>query len=174
MNDHVILVNEANEPIGTEEKMKAHLEGKLHRAFSIFVFNKKGELLLQRRALNKYHSGGEWTNTVCSHPRPGESYEQAVHRRLKEEMGFDCELKEAFSFIYRAEFENGLTEHEYDRIFLGKYEGRVEPNPEEVMDTQWVSLQELERALQKRPKEYSAWLKVIMVHPKLDIIKDFT
>lgn len=155
----LILVDENDNEIGTEEKMKAHREGKLHRAFSIFVFNSDGELLLQKRAPDKYHSGGLWTNTCCSHPTPGEEMTSTVHRRLEEEMGFDCELKKAFHFIYRAELTNGLVEHEYDHVFSGIYDGKVRPNPKEVMDFRWVDLNALEKDLAAHPEVYTPWLR---------------
>jgi len=155
----VILVDENDNEIGTEEKLKAHQEGKLHRAFSIFVLNSKGQLLLQKRAKSKYHSGGLWTNTCCSHPSPGETLEKAVHRRLKEEIGFDCELKEIFSFTYKANFDNGLIEHEYDHVFIGNFDGEPAPNPEEVDEWKWVDLEELKKDIQENPDSYSYWLK---------------
>src|ERR1700712_1529352 len=119
IQEFVVLVNEMDDEIGTMEKMEAHLQLNLHRAFSIFIFNENGKILLQQRAFSKYHSGGLWTNTCCSHPRPGEETIDAAKRRLKEEMGFDCELVEKFHFIYKAPFENGLTEHELDFIYSG-------------------------------------------------------
>ena len=128
----VAIVDENDNEIGEEEKIKALREGKLHRAFSIFVFNSKGQMLIQKRAKEKYHSGGLWTNTCCSHPRPGEPIEKAAHRRLKEEMGFDCEIKEIFSFTYRVKFDNNLFENEYDHAFLGKFDGKPMPNSKEV------------------------------------------
>jgi len=155
----VILVDENDNEIGTEEKMKAHQEGKLHRAFSIFIFNSKGELLLQKRAKSKYHSGGLWSNTCCSHPMPGEALEKTVHRRLKEEMGFDCELKEIFSFTYKAKFDNGLIEHEYDHVFIGKFDGKPTPNPEEVDEWKWIDVEELKKGIQENPDNYTYWLK---------------
>jgi isopentenyl-diphosphate delta-isomerase len=130
----VASVDENDNIIGEEEKIKAHQEGKLHRAFSIFVFNSKGQMLIQKRAKEKYHSGGLWTNTCCSHPRPGEPIEKAAHRKLKEEMGFDCEIKEIFSFIYKVKFDNGLFENEYDHVFLGKFDGKPMPDSTEVED----------------------------------------
>ena len=147
----VVLVDKNNRKIGEEEKLKAHKEGKLHRAFSIFIFNSKGELLIQQRAKTKYHSGGLWSNTVCSHPKPNETYLRATHRRLKEEMGFDCKLKKLFCFIYRKEFKNGLIENEYDCIFIGKFEGTPKPNPKEVMDYKWISLKDLKQKIKKIP-----------------------
>lgn len=158
----VILVNNKNEIIGTEEKLKAHKEGLLHRAFSIFIFNDKNELMLQRRALEKYHNGGIWTNTVCSHPQPEETYQQAVHRRLKEEMRFDCELKKKSCFIYKAKFDNGLTEHEYDCVFVGNYNNEPKLNPEEAMDWKWISLPNLKNEIKINPKNYTFWMKEIL------------
>ncbi|MFH1173266.1 MAG: isopentenyl-diphosphate Delta-isomerase, partial [bacterium] len=143
----VILVDKNNRKIGVAEKVKAHQLGLLHRAFSIFVFNSKGELLLQQRAKEKYHSGKLWSNTVCSHPRPGETYNIAVHRRLKEEMGFDCPLKKSFCFIYNTGFKNGLMENEYDCVFIGRFNGLPKPNKSEVMAYRWVSLKDLRKDL---------------------------
>jgi isopentenyl-diphosphate delta-isomerase len=159
MEEKIILVDKNDEEIGTEEKLKAHIAGKLHRAFSIFVFNSKDELLLQQRAIKKYHSGGLWSNTCCSHPRPGEQLEKAVHRRLKEEMGFDCELKEIFSFTYEAKLDKGLRENEYDHVFVGKFDGEPEINPEEVDDWKWMGLQELKNDMQKNPAIYTYWFR---------------
>jgi len=159
--EKVILVDKRNRKIGIEEKMKAHKEGKLHRAFSIFIFNPKEELLLQRRTKKKYHSGGLWTNTVCSHPRPKEGFQKAVHRRLKQEMGFDCKLKKTFCFIYKTEFLNGLIENEYDCVFVGKFDGEPKPNSKEVMDYKWISLKNLKKDIKKYPKKYTSWLKII-------------
>ena len=158
----VILVNSNNKEIGSEEKIKAHKEGLLHRAFSIFVFNSKGELLLQQRSKSKYHSGGLWSNTVCSHPRIGESYGLAIHRRMIEEMGFDCELEKVSEFIYRTELENGLIENEHDTIFIGEYNNEVVPNSEEVMNYKWISLPLLKEDIKKSPNNYSSWLKIVL------------
>ncbi len=162
MEQQVILVDENNKEIGVEEKIKAHQEGKLHRAFSIFVFNSKGELLIQQRAKTKYHSEGLWSNTVCSHPRPNETYFQATHRRLREEMGFDCELKKLFCFIYNTGFQNGLIENEYDCVFIGKFDGTPKPNPQEIMDYKWVSMKELRDDIISNPNKYSVWLKIAL------------
>ena len=160
MKDSVVLVDENDNEIGTIEKMKAHENGgQLHRAFSIFVFNKEGKMLLQQRARSKYHSGGLWTNTCCSHPRPDENLENAVHRRLKEEMGFDCKLKEIAHFIYKARLDNNLTEHELDHIFIGKYDGDINFNPDEVDDISWVNLNELEKDIENHPEIYTEWFK---------------
>ena len=160
MPEFILTVDKNDNIIGKEEKIKTHQLGKLHRAFSIFVFNSKGELLLQRRAKTKYHSGGLWTNTCCSHPRVGETLEKSIHRRLKEEMGFDCELKEIFSFIYKVKFDNGLFEHEYDHVFIGNFDGEPNPNPEEVDEWKWVDLEELKGDIRENPDNYTYWLKV--------------
>ena len=141
--DQVILVNEKDEQIGLMEKIEAHEKALLHRAFSVFVFNKNGELMLQQRALTKYHTPGLWTNTCCSHQREGESNVEAGKRRLMEEMGFSTELKDTISFIYKAPFDNGLTEHEYDHILVGQYDEDPKPNPDEVNAWKWVSLEEV-------------------------------
>ena len=157
--EEVILVDRNDKETGIGKKIKIHREGKLHRAFSIFIFNSNGELLLQKRAKSKYHSGGLWTNTCCSHPRPDESLEKTVHRRLKEEMGFDCELEEIFSFIYKGKLDNDLFEHEYDHVFIGEFNGKPTPNPEEVDEWKWVDIKELKKDIQKNPDNYSYWLK---------------
>lgn len=160
MTDHIILVDEQDNQIGTGEKLAVHKAGKLHRCFSIFVFNSKGELLLQQRALTKYHSGGLWTNTCCGHPSPGEDTEAAAHRRLREEMGFDCQLKEAFTFVYEAELDNDITEREYDHAFIGIFDGVPQLNPEEAQDWKWVGLDWLQQELATHPERYTAWLKI--------------
>jgi isopentenyl-diphosphate delta-isomerase len=160
MNELVILVDPHDRQIGVEEKMQAHREGKLHRAFSVFVFNNKGEMLLQKRALQKYHSGGLWTNACCSHPRPGEAIEQAAVRRLKEEMGFVCELKKAFHFIYKAELVGGLIEHEFDHVFIGHYNGKVRPDSDEVADYRWLNVQTIKHELEHFPERYTVWFKI--------------
>lgn len=162
MEEKVILVDQKDREIGIEEKIKAHKDGKLHRAFSIFIFNNKGELLLQKRVKNKYHSGGLWTNTCCSHPKPGESLKHAAHRRLMEEMGFDCEIKEIFSFIYKVRFENGLIENEYDHVFVGIFDGKPKPNPNEVEEWKWVGLEELKMDIKKNPEKYTYWLRIAL------------
>lgn len=159
--EEVILVNENDVEVGTEEKMESHLNGgKLHRAFSIFIFNSEGELMLQKRAEDKYHCAGLWTNTCCSHPRPGESLKEATQRRLKEEMGFTCPLKEIFSFQYRADFSNGLTENEIDHVFIGKYDGEPELNEGEASDWMWIGLDKLEEDMKKNPEKYTPWFKI--------------
>ncbi len=159
--EQVILVDHDDKPIGLEEKMRAHQNGgKLHRAFSIFIFNRKGETMMQQRAKTKYHGGGLWSNTVCSHPRKGETAVQAAHRRLKEEMGFDCDMHEVFAFEYEAKMDKGLTEHEYDHVVFGAYEKEPKPNPEEVQAWKWVSLGDLKSDIAKNPDSYTPWLKI--------------
>lgn len=160
IKEMVILVDAFDNQIGTAEKMYAHEQGMLHRAFSIFVFNKNNELLIQQRALDKYHSAGLWTNTCCSHPRPGESLMDAAHRRLREEMGFDCPLVEKFSFTYKAKVENGLTEHEIDHVFVGFYDQDPIANPQEVHAWKYVSLQSIEHDLITIPQHYSTWFRL--------------
>lgn len=156
--EQVILVNERNEETGLMEKMEAHAKGLLHRAFSVFIFNTKGELLLQQRTLHKYHSGGLWTNTCCSHPRPGEEILQAAHRRLYEEMGFDTALKNVFDFTYKTNFDNGLTEYEYDHVITGIYEGNITPDANEVLDYRYMNMRQLEASVKKEPHLYTSWL----------------
>lgn len=156
-SDLLILVDEHDNQIGTEEKLKAHVDGSLHRAFSIFIFNNKKELLLQKRAFTKYHCPGLWTNTCCSHPRPNETTMAAAHRRLQEEVGFNTDLQEIFSFIYNVPLSNGLIEHEFDHVFIGVYEGAIEPNPEEVDQTRWISHDALEFEVKNNPEAFTPW-----------------
>ncbi len=156
-NMEVVLVDEMDRELGTMEKLEAHERGVLHRAFSVFIFNSSGQMLLQQRALNKYHSGGLWTNACCSHPFPGEKVEEAAQRRLQEEMGFTTPLQKAFDFIYRAGFNNGLTEHEFDHVFVGEFSGLVNPDPDEVNEYCYVSIEEIESSLQNHPTRYTAW-----------------
>ena len=134
----------------------------MHRAFSILIFNSKGELLVQKRAKNKYHSRGLWANSCCGHQKENERLVEAAHRRLIEEMGFDCALKEIFSFSYRVKFANGLIENEIDHVFVGKYDDRIESNKEEIEDYKWVSLDELKKDVKKNPKKYAYWFKLIL------------
>lgn len=157
----VILVDENDVEIGTEEKIKAHIDGKLHRAFSIFIINNNNQLLLQKRASQKYHSPGLWTNTCCSHPSPNESLDEAVEKRLQEEMGFTCPLNWSFSFIYKASFNNGLTEHEYDHVFTGLFNGNPEPNPEEVEDWKWMDIDLLRHDIKQNAHLYTYWFSYI-------------
>jgi isopentenyl-diphosphate Delta-isomerase len=159
----VILVDERDNPTGLEEKLKAHQNGgKLHRAISIFVFNKKGETMLQQRAMSKYHAAGKWSNTCCSHPMYEESVDAAAHRRLMEEMGFDCDMRKVFTFIYKAEVGNGLTEHEYDHVIFGSYDGEPKLNKEEAMDFRWVPLDKLHDEIIKTPDRFSPWLRIVL------------
>ena len=158
MEETLILVDELDREIGSAAKMAVHRKGSLHRAFSIFVTDSKGLLLLQRRALSKYHSGGLWANTCCGHPRPGESIIDASHRRLKEEMGFDCGLTEIFAFTYRATLTNNLIEHEVDHVLTGVYNGPPTPNAREVCDWKWIGIGELKANLQQEPQRYASWL----------------
>jgi isopentenyl-diphosphate delta-isomerase len=162
MIENVILVDELDQEVGSMEKMEAHEKGLLHRAFSVFIFNQKGEVLLQQRAMEKYHSGGLWTNTCCSHPRAGETTLEAGKRRLMEEMGFTCELDALFSFTYKVELDQGLIEHELDHVLVGTYLGSFSPNPEEVMNTAWMSLEQLILDCQNRPEKYTSWLQIII------------
>ncbi len=140
--------------------MNVHQKGILHRCFSIFIFNFRGEMMLQKRVASKYHSGGLWTNTCCSHPCPGEDTEAAAHKRLKEEMGFDCELKELFTFTYKKSFDNGLTEHEFDHVFIGTYDGEPKPNVQEADDWKWIGIDELKNDITQHPENYTYWFKV--------------
>jgi isopentenyl-diphosphate delta-isomerase len=153
-------VNERDEPIGTTGKMEAHRNAMLHRAFSVFIFNSKGEMLLQQRALNKYHSAGLWTNACCSHPKPGEDTLQAAEARLFEEMGFSSGLKKIFEFTYRSEFENGLTEYEFDHVFAGVYNSIITPNREEVNDYCYKTIEDIRDSLQSHPSKYTTWFHI--------------
>lgn len=158
---NVILVDENDVPRGIMEKMEAHRKGELHRAFSIFVFNSNNELLLQRRALNKYHSGGLWSNTCCSHPLPDENIKESAHKRLQEEMGFDCILNNSFHFIYKTELDNGLIEHEFDHVFIGHYDNNPIINTEEAMDWKYMAIDEIKENLKINPEQYTVWFKII-------------
>jgi len=162
----VILVNDHDEPIGIMDKMEAHEKGLLHRAFSIFIFNSKGEMLLQQRALEKYHSGGLWTNACCSHPMPGEQTEEAANRRLMEEMGFKTPLQKTFSFIYKTAFDNGLTEHEVDHVFIGDYDEIIVPDKAEVYNYAYQSMQFIRESINSEPHLYTSWFKIAF--PKLE------
>jgi isopentenyl-diphosphate delta-isomerase len=154
----LVLVDETDRELGTDEKLAVHVRGVLHRAFSIYLFNSKGQLLLTRRAAGKYHSGGLWTNTCCGHPRPGEAIHSAARRRLREETGIDCELSRGFQFIYRAELAGGLIEHELDHVFVGTYEGEPDLDPNEADAYEWVEPQALVRDVKARPQKYSVWM----------------
>lgn len=159
--EKVILVNKKDKAIGAKEKMKAHREGKLHRAFSVLLFNKKGETLIQKRAESKYHSAGLWANTCCSHPRPKRNLKEEAQRRLEKEMGINCNLKKAFSFIYKAKLGK-LTEYEFDHIFLGRFDGKPKPDKKEVAAWQWIKLADLKTDIKKNPQKYAPWFKIII------------
>ena len=159
--EYVILVDTADRELGTMEKMEAHEKAILHRAFSVFIFNDRGELMLQQRAAHKYHSPLLWTNTCCSHQRQGESNIEAGKRRLREEMGFEVDLDEKFHFVYKAAFDNGLTEHELDHVMVGYYNGEPTINPEEVASWKWINMEVLQQDMQDHPQDYTAWFKII-------------
>ena len=161
MLEQVILVDEYDNALGLMEKMEAHRKAKLHRAFSVFAMNNQNEILLQRRALHKYHSGGLWTNTCCSHPRDGETVEEAATRRLMEEMGFTCHVKRIFSFIYKAKLDNELTEHELDHVLIARYNEDPSINPDEVDSFDWKSVDWVAADIKSHPKKYTEWFKII-------------
>jgi isopentenyl-diphosphate Delta-isomerase len=161
----VILVDEQDNELGLMEKIEAHEKALLHRAFSVFIFNTAGEMLLQQRANGKYHSGGLWTNACCSHPLPGEEVGDAALRRLQEEMGFTTNLSKAFDFIYKAPFDNGLTEHEFDHVFTGQYDGAIAPDAAEVQDYCYKPMDEIRAAMLSQPQNYTEWFKIAF--PKL-------
>lgn len=165
--NQVILVDKDDNQIGVCEKLKAHEKALLHRAFSVFLFNDKNELLLQQRAASKYHSALLWTNTVCSHPQPNEDLKESAKKRLIEEMGIETQIKKIFSFIYKSDYDNGLSEHEYDHVFIGRYNSIPKPNPEEVMNYKWINLNELLEDIKSFPKKYTSWFKIIMENKEL-------
>ncbi len=160
MVEEVVLVDQHDNPVGTMEKMEAHKKGLLHRAFSVFLFNSEGEMLLQQRAADKYHSAGLWTNACCSHPRPGETIEAAARRRLIEEMGISAAVQPLFQFVYEASFDNGLREHEYDHVLVGTINGAVPFNPDEVAAVQYASMNELQARLHREPDQFTAWFRL--------------
>lgn len=168
MTEYVLLVDENDNETGVMEKLQAHEEGLLHRAISVFVFNDQGELLLQQRAAEKYHSPLLWTNTCCSHPRPGEVLIEAAHRRLREEMNMGCELVHQFSFTYKAHLDKGLTEHELDHVFFGESNVLPDPEPSEVLSWKYLSLEAIENEIRLKPEQYTSWFKLM-----LDKIKHF-
>ncbi len=159
--EQVVLVNEKDEELGWMEKMEAHEKGILHRAFSVFIVNTKGEMLLQQRAFSKYHSGGLWTNACCSHPRPGEATEDAASRRLGEEMGFVTPLEKIFSFIYKTDFDNGLTEHELDHVFWGTYDGDIHINASEVNTYAYYPVHSIQEHLHSNPQQFTVWFQLV-------------
>lgn len=162
MSDQIILVDEKDNQIGSGEKLAVHQKGQLHRAFSILVFNSRDQLLIQQRADSKYHCPGLWANTCCSHPVVGETIYKAAHRRLEEEMGFDCPLEEKGSFIYRVVFDNDLIEHEFDHVLVGYYDGDIKINPQEVKDSLWLELASLKKDMSLFPDKYAPWFKIII------------
>lgn len=162
MTQYVILVDNQDNEIGTEEKIAAHEKALLHRAFSILIFNSKGEMLLQQRALSKYHAGGLWTNACCSHPNPGESVEDAIHRRLQEENGFDTPLTKETEFIYKVPVSNGLTEHEYLHVYHGVYDGDIHINPEEAAAVRWISTDALREEVAQNKDRFTPWFLLLL------------
>lgn len=162
MKEIIICVDKNDNEVGHIEKMNAHIKGLLHRALSIFIFNEKNELLLQKRYSGKYHSPGLWTNTCCTHPNKDESTDDAAIRRLQEEMGFSCDLKEVFSFMYYIKFDNDLIEHEFDHVYFGRYSNEISINPLEVEDYKWISLDNIKVDLKTNPDNYTFWFKYII------------
>jgi isopentenyl-diphosphate Delta-isomerase len=160
--EYVVLVDNNDNEVGTMEKLQAHVEGVLHRAISVFIFNTRGELLLQQRAAGKYHSPLLWTNTCCSHPRPGESPFDAANRRLAEEMGLVCSLKKSFTFVYQARFGNGLTEHEFDHVFTGVSDAVPQPDHAEVAAWRYVGMDLLEEEIRMRPERFTEWFQICL------------
>jgi isopentenyl-diphosphate delta-isomerase len=158
--EQVILVDKDDNRIGVREKLDAHRNGELHRAFSVFVFNAQGALLIQQRAESKYHTSGMWTNTCDGHPRPGEETLSAARRRLLEEMGFDCELAEAFAITYQADLGDDLVEHEYDHVLVGWFDGEPAPDPDEASDWKWIDMETLAQDMQAQPDSYAPWFRI--------------
>lgn len=170
MEEKVVLVDENDCELGTMPKMEAHQKAVLHRAISVFILNKRGEWLLQRRALSKYHSSGLWSNTACTHPRPNETYLEAANRRLKEEMGMECELTDLFNFIYKGKLDNELTEHELDHVFVGYSEQIPNFNAEEVCDYQYINFDELKKDIHANPDKYTYWFKHVFENVQKQLI----
>ncbi|MCA1751977.1 MAG: isopentenyl-diphosphate Delta-isomerase [Cryomorphaceae bacterium] len=158
---HVILVDAEDREIGTMEKLEAHKKGLLHRAFSIFLFNDQGEMLIHRRALSKYHCGGQWSNTCCSHPIKGKALNDCLSTKLHQEMGITAELEKAFEFTYRAEMENGLIEHEYDHVFIGRYKDTPRPNPREVCDWRYAPIDDVSAEMRSNPEKFTPWFRML-------------
>jgi len=169
--EHVILVDSDDNDLGTMEKMEAHRKGILHRAFSVLLFNSKGEMLLQKRSAAKYHSAGLWTNTCCSHPKPDESLEVAIRRRLKEEMGIDVQSTFAYTFIYKVDLDNGLIEHELDHVYIGLFDGEPAINKQEVESWKFIDRTVLRAEILKHPENFTHWFKLMMNHPQLESVK---
>ena len=163
MEEQVVLISENDEVLGLMDKMQAHENGLLHRAFSVFLFNEKGEVLLQKRAAEKYHSPNQWTNAVCSHPRDGETYLEGAQRRLKEELGIEAmELSPKFHFIYKADVGGNLWEHELDHVFTGNYNGNFSLNDEEVSEIRYITMEALDAEMESNPENFTEWFKIIL------------
>ena len=162
MEENVVLVSENDEVLGLMEKMQAHQNGILHRAFSVFLFNANGEMLLQKRAAGKYHSPNQWTNACCSHPKSGETYLDGAKRRVFEELGIETNLEERFHFIYKADVGQNLWEHELDHVFTGNFEGEFHLNPEEVSEVRYISMDNLEKEMKNNPENFTEWFKIIL------------
>lgn len=167
IRDEVILVDERDRETGVMEKMEAHRKGLLHRAISVFLINDRHEVLIQQRAHSKYHSPGLWSNTCCSHPRPGEATDAAAVRRLQEEMGITCRLREAYNFVYQAELEDGLSEHEFDHVFVGRFNDKPQINRDEVADWKYIHINKLLNDIQINPDKYTYWFKLVMREPAI-------
>ena len=168
--EEIILVDKYDNAIGTMEKMEAHQKGVLHRAFSVVLFNSSGELLLQKRSKSKYHSGGLWTNTCCSHPLPEESIVEAARKRLMHEMGINLQPEFAFKFIYKTLLDKNLTEHEFDHVFIGTFDGTPIINKDEVEEWKFMNVNALRTDMKQHPEAYTVWFKLILDHPKLNVI----
>ena len=162
MEEQVVLVSEKDEILGVMDKMQAHENGILHRAFSVFLFNDKGEMLLQKRAADKYHSPNQWTNAVCSHPRMGETYMEAAQRRLKEELGIETPITYRFNFLYKADVGQNLWEHELDHVFTGNFEGEFKLNEDEVSEVRYISIDELDKEMSANPENFTEWFKIFL------------
>lgn len=170
MAEYILTLDEQDREKGYMEKMEVHQKGILHRAFSVMIFNNKGEVLLQKRAKGKYHSPGLWTNSCCSHQREGETLTEAVSRRIRQELGIECDCKEVFNFKYRVEFDNGLIEHELDHVFIGYYNGKVFPDEDEIEEIRWISLDKLNKEMMEHPEDFTYWFKILMKQPKKQLI----
>ncbi len=162
MEEQVVLISEKDEVLGLMDKLQAHENGLLHRAFSVFLFNEKGELLLQKRAAEKYHSPNQWTNAVCSHPRMNETYMEGAERRLREELGINAHLTPKFHFIYKADVGGNLWEHELDHVFTGSFEGEFQINPAEVSEVRYITMEELDEEMKSNPEHFTEWFKIIL------------
>jgi len=167
MKEMLILVDTHDNERGSGEKTEVHRKGELHRAFSIVIFSAEGKMLIQKRAKGKYHSGGQWSNACCGHPRLGEDIEKAAHRRLREELGFDCGLRGIFQFVYKARLDGGITEYEYDHTFIGTYYGKMKSDPREVEDLKWIRMDTLTSEIRRHPQNYTPWFEIICMELNL-------